>query len=239
MPTGQSFQPLVVRVTDGSAADNPVSAVNVTFVTTLERISQGPGGPPPGDDYEGGSGTPVILGTSQAQVATDQYGLASITVPSVGALGPCDVFITVTAGSSTAQFALESVDPITTPPQHNPHHGRARPTRVQARNEDSQPMAAIDLPNIFLAIPEIMPDAQASPPAPCSDSSEHVDAGANEPSSRNDLDRQAAESTSTESSESRDCFSSETPGNPSSVPLLRLSRQRSLARMMVRNGKRN
>jgi hypothetical protein len=215
VPMGQSFQPLVIRVTDGSAADNPVSALNVTFVTTLERISQGPGGPPPGDDYQGGSGTPVILGTSQTQVTTDQYGLASI-IPSVGTLGPCAVFITVSAGSSVAQFALESVDPITTPQQHNPHHDRARPIRVQARNEASQPTAAPDLANTFFAVAATIPDTQSSA-VPCSSPSEHIDGGANDASSSTDLDRRSAESTGAEGSESRACPSSETPDNPSSV----------------------
>ncbi len=96
VPNGQAFQPLVMRVTDGSAADNPVLAANVTFVTTLERNQQG-------------SGAPVILGTSQTQVVTDQNGLAPIT-PTVDGLGPCNAFIVVKAGSSTAQFELQNVD---------------------------------------------------------------------------------------------------------------------------------
>ena len=37
VPTGQSFQPLVMRVTDGSLAANPVMGVSVTFKTTLAR----------------------------------------------------------------------------------------------------------------------------------------------------------------------------------------------------------
>ncbi|MFZ0229840.1 MAG: Ig-like domain-containing protein [Mycobacterium sp.] len=98
VPNGQTFQPLVMRLTDGSTADNPVVAASVMFVTTLERNQQG-------------SGAPVILGTSQTQVITDQNGLASIT-PSVNGLGPCNAFIAVTAGSSTAQFELQNLDPL-------------------------------------------------------------------------------------------------------------------------------
>ncbi len=56
VPTGQAFQPLVMRVTDGSAAANPVMGVNVTFATTLARVSE--------------NGMPVLLGSSQAQVVT-------------------------------------------------------------------------------------------------------------------------------------------------------------------------
>lgn len=120
VPNGQPFQPLAMRVTDGSSADNPVMGVNVTFVTTLERNPQPPGGgPPAGGDVQGQDDAPIILGTSQTQIVTGQDGLASIT-PSVGNLGPCDAFIAVTAGSATAQFELESVDPLpseTQPPQ--------------------------------------------------------------------------------------------------------------------------
>ena len=62
VPNGQPFQRLVMRVTDGSAADNPVTGVNVTFLTTLERNPQGPGGgPPPGGAFAGQNDMPVIL----------------------------------------------------------------------------------------------------------------------------------------------------------------------------------
>jgi hypothetical protein len=98
VPTGQAFQPLVVRVTDGSAVVNPVMGVSVTFKTTLGRI----------DSSDGGEGVPIILGSSQTQVASTQDGLASIT-PSAGSVGPCDVFVTVSAGQLTAQFHMESV----------------------------------------------------------------------------------------------------------------------------------
>ena len=120
VPNGQSFQPLVMRVTDGSASDNPVMGVNVTFQTTLERNPQGSGGgPPQGNGMQQESeqngqpqdGQPIILGTSQSQVASDQNGLAEIT-PTVENLGPCDAIIVVTAGFATMQFKLENVDAL-------------------------------------------------------------------------------------------------------------------------------
>src|SRR5882762_5908678 len=105
VPAGQSFQPLVVRVTDGSLAADPVMGVNVTFKTTLARVPE--------------NGMPVILGSSQTQVVSTQDGLASV-VPSAGSVGPCDVFITASAGQSTAQFQMESVAAIVlgNPPQN-------------------------------------------------------------------------------------------------------------------------
>ena len=111
VPMGQAFQSLAVRVTDGTPADDPVLGVSVTFTTTLERNPQGPGGGQQGDAMEGNGGSPVILATYTTQVVTDQNGLAS-TTPSVGSLGPCDVYIVVTAGRASAQVALESVPGI-------------------------------------------------------------------------------------------------------------------------------
>ncbi|MGO9402002.1 MAG: hypothetical protein ACLPVW_00875 [Terriglobales bacterium] len=138
--TGQSFQPLVMRVTDGSAAANPVMGVNVTFQTTLARVPE--------------NGVPVILGSSQARVASTQDGLASM-VPSAGSVGPCDVFITVSAGSSTAQVQMESVAAMVTeqnngggkggPEQHGPRFGS---------QTDSQTSAAQGLPDLLFAVPE-------------------------------------------------------------------------------------
>jgi hypothetical protein len=128
VPNGQPFQPLIMRVTDGSANDNPVQGASVTFLTTLERNPQGSGGGPPqgnADRRQNGvrekgarqkgaqqDDSPIIIGTSQSQSATDQNGLASIT-PTVGSLGPCDAFITITAGLATTQYELENVDPLT------------------------------------------------------------------------------------------------------------------------------
>ena len=63
VPTGQPFQPLVMRVTDGSVASNPVMGVNVTFETTLARVSPDQGGQQDGDSNVGGNGMPVLLGS--------------------------------------------------------------------------------------------------------------------------------------------------------------------------------
>jgi hypothetical protein len=90
-----------MRVTDGPKPANPVMGVNVTFATTLARVSLG----------QGGQGLGVILGSSQAQVVTDQNGLASM-VPSVGNVGPCEVYITASAGLSSAQFQMDNLAAI-------------------------------------------------------------------------------------------------------------------------------
>jgi len=158
VPAGQSFQPLVMRVTDGSLAANPVMGVTVTFETTLARVSPGQGGQPDGDSVVGANGMPVLLGSSQAQVGSTQDGLASI-VPSVGSVGPCDVFITVSAGRSTAQLQMESVAAIVTGQQNN------SPAKAPTAPPDphfiphfgSQTSAPQSAPEVLFAVPQGAP----------------------------------------------------------------------------------
>jgi hypothetical protein len=123
VPVGQPFQPLVMRVTDGSPTENPVMGVNVSFDTTLSRATQNLGvgsRRQENDSTSGEEGPPVLLGSSQTVVATNQSGLASVT-PSVGNVGPCDVFITATAGQLTADFHMESTGAIVPSQPANPN----------------------------------------------------------------------------------------------------------------------
>jgi hypothetical protein len=138
LPTGQSFHPLVVRVTDGSLAADPVMGVNVTFKTTLARVPE--------------NGMPVILGSSQTQVVSSQDGLASI-VPSAGSVGPCDVFITVSAGQSTAEFQMESVAAIVLGSQ--PKNGHPKTPSVPRGRQFGAPTAALQsVPDMLFVFPQ-------------------------------------------------------------------------------------
>ena len=84
VPVGQPFQPLVLRVTDGSPAADPVLGVSVALQITLARPSSDTGNDGGDDDnFGGGTGQPVILGMYQAQLASDGNGLVTM-VPSVG-----------------------------------------------------------------------------------------------------------------------------------------------------------
>jgi hypothetical protein len=108
VPAGQPFQPLVLRVTDGAPAADPVMGVSVALQITLARLSSDPGGDGGDDDnIGGGNGQPVILGSYQAQLASDGNGLVTMVPTVAGVRGPCDVFIEANAGSATAQFQLE------------------------------------------------------------------------------------------------------------------------------------
>jgi hypothetical protein len=157
VPTGQAFQPLAMRVTDGSSAANPVMGVNVTFETTLARVPE--------------NGLPVILGSSQRQVVSTQDGLASI-LPSAGSVGQCDVFITVSAGRSTAQFQMESVVGIVTAQPKNSDASAPTTRRSPQFNwQDSTPPGA---PEVLFAVPEGFSSnepAMDSHATACSDSS--------------------------------------------------------------------
>jgi hypothetical protein len=155
--TGQSFQPLAMRVTDGSSASNPVMGVNVTFQTTLARVPE--------------DGMPVILGSSQTQVVSTQDGLASI-VPSAGSVGPCDVFITVSAGSSTVQVQMENVAAIATGPTNNGgvKGGTGRRGPHFGPQTDSQMSALQGLPDMLFSVPESASlDNAVASQSPCSD----------------------------------------------------------------------
>jgi len=149
--TGQTFQPLVMRVTDGSLAANPVMGVNVVFETTLAQVSPGVGGQPDGDSDAGANGMPIILGSSQAQVVTTQDGLASI-VPSAGNVGPCDVFIAVIAGASTTQFEMESLAAIV---REQPKNIRAKaPVPAPGTHSDLQTSASQSASVPLFAVPQ-------------------------------------------------------------------------------------
>ncbi|MGB6385577.1 MAG: hypothetical protein WBD25_14885 [Terriglobales bacterium] len=148
--TAQTFQPLVMRVTDGSATANPVMGVSVTFQTTLARV--------PDSDAGGNGGMPIILGTSQAQVATAQNGLASI-MPSAENLGPCDVFITVNAGASTDQFQLENLAAIVFPlPPKNVGIVVKAPSPTRVPQFSSQIAAPQNTSTVLFAAPQGIPN---------------------------------------------------------------------------------
>jgi hypothetical protein len=155
---GQTFQPLVLRITDGSATDNPVAGVNVTFNTTLTEINSGASVP--------GSGfgvMPILLGSSQTQVVSTVNGLASI-VPSTGNVGPCDVFIGVAAGSLTAQFEMESESAIVAavPKNSAPSEPAAKNTSHAAGSPP--PSSLSSAAEALLAVPQAASDASSGAP---------------------------------------------------------------------------
>ena len=110
--TGQSFQPLVMRVTDGSAAGNPVIAASTVFNTLLVRLPPGSNWQDDGKAIVGGTSTPVVLGKFTSTALTAEEGQVAI-LPTAGFIqGPCDLLISVVAGTSTVQLHLRIVSAI-------------------------------------------------------------------------------------------------------------------------------
>ena len=97
--TGQSFQPVVVRVVDLAPSPHPVVAAPVSFLTTVLR----PGGMVPGvgsgDTNPGNPAMPVILKVTQSIASTDSNGLASVVAASGGFSPPVEVDVRATAGT--------------------------------------------------------------------------------------------------------------------------------------------
>ncbi|MBZ5688302.1 MAG: hypothetical protein LAP86_25065 [Acidobacteriia bacterium] len=98
--TGQSFQPVVVRVVDSAASPHPVLAAPVSFLTTVLR----PGGTVPGvgsgDTNPGNPAMPVILKVTQTNTTTDANGLANLSPTGGGFSAPVEVDVQSTAGTN-------------------------------------------------------------------------------------------------------------------------------------------
>jgi hypothetical protein len=183
VPDGHSFQPLIMRVTDGSVAANAVMGVSVAFNTTVARVPPGSGSPTEGDTIVGGTGMTIILGSSSTQAVTTQDGLASI-VPSAGTvIGTCDLFITVSAGLATAQFHMQIVAAV----------GKGARTAVFVQgNRLNGLQSAVGPGTLLVAVPE-----GVSSSAPAVDS--HVSACSE--SSTDDASREQAGSASSSPTE--------------------------------------
>lgn len=151
MLTDQSFQPLIVRVTDGSPAANPVMGVTVTFATTLTQINP---------DQEDGDSDGILLGSSQAQVVTAAGGTASIT-PSAGSVGPCDMFVAVSAGALSVQFQMENLAAIVPEQPGNIGVGGSR-TRTAPHSATQAAVPQSPVSGLF-AVPEADPGTEAIP----------------------------------------------------------------------------
>ncbi|MGB8011229.1 MAG: hypothetical protein WCF68_06430 [Terriglobales bacterium] len=167
VPVGQAFQPLVMRVTDGSSAANPVLGVPVTFATTLARVAPGQGGQQGGESLGGANGLPVILGSSQAQVVTAADGTASI-VPSAGSVGPCTVSITVSAGQAAAQLQMESV-PVMVVQQQIQNNRTQLPVAPPRTDFAAPPPASQEVPEWLFTVPEGVPGGEPTTDAHAND----------------------------------------------------------------------
>ena len=102
---GQTFQPVIVRVTDSASPPDSVLGAIVAFQTTVMR--------PTGGDNGGTPPLPVILSVSQSSVQSDANGMARLTPSTGGFSGPLEVRVSATAGTSAALQNVSLAFPAT------------------------------------------------------------------------------------------------------------------------------
>jgi len=98
--TGQSFQPVVVRVVDSAPSPHPVLAAPVSFLTTVLRPGAMVPGVGSGDTNPGNPAMPVILKVTQINTTTDSNGMANLSPAGGGFSAPVEVDVQATAGTS-------------------------------------------------------------------------------------------------------------------------------------------
>jgi hypothetical protein len=103
---GQSFQPVVFRVVN--PAGDIVRGAAVTFSVLISRPQRDPPIIWLGDGIIGRQPAPVILGSTQSVAVSDGSGLVSLTPTTAGFTGPLILQGTVSAGSTTARFQVET-----------------------------------------------------------------------------------------------------------------------------------
>ncbi len=110
--TGQSFQPVLVRVSDFSSPPNPVMGANVQMQWSVELPASNPPQVPGGDSGIGGDPQPIILYSSQATVASDVNGMVSLQPSTGGFSGALEILGTAAAGYGNVPFELQWLPPL-------------------------------------------------------------------------------------------------------------------------------
>jgi hypothetical protein len=111
-PSSQSFQPVVVRVTDYATPPNPVAGASVLVEWNVELPVSNASPVPGGDTGIGNNPMPVVLYSSQAYVVSDGNGMATFQPSTGGFGGALEILGTATAGSSNVPFGLEWLPPL-------------------------------------------------------------------------------------------------------------------------------
>src|SRR5579863_10465357 len=106
---GQSFQPIVVRVTDGTATQDPVLGADVEFQSLIGRTANNEPIISAGDTNFGRNALPIILGSSQSSATSDVNGLVSLQTSTDGFEGALAILGQAAAGSGEVQFMMQSL----------------------------------------------------------------------------------------------------------------------------------
>jgi hypothetical protein len=108
IPTGQSFQPIWVRVTDSATPANPVIGATVTFHTMLFAPYATPDVETNGESVITQHPQKILLGSAQTSVLSDPNGLASLSPWTAGLNRALNLQIEATAGTNAAlEFELQ------------------------------------------------------------------------------------------------------------------------------------
>jgi hypothetical protein len=110
---GSAFQPVMVRTTDASVPPYPVVGVVVMFQSLLGRTNNNAPIVSGGDTNFTRNQMPIILGTAQTFVTSDANGVTSMQPSTGGFQGALAILGTVTAGSGSLPFQLQSLWPLT------------------------------------------------------------------------------------------------------------------------------
>jgi hypothetical protein len=134
LPSGQSFQPITVRVTDSAIPPHPVLGANVTFQVVVSRPASAPPPVSIGGIVISKNPAPVIVSSSQVSVLSDGSGLATLQPIAAPAQGALVIQGTAAAGTSILPFQLQSL----LPPAPTPPPGVLHPSPARSRNEGNE-----------------------------------------------------------------------------------------------------
>jgi hypothetical protein len=111
VPSGQGFQPVVMRVTDGSTPPDPVLGASVLFQSYVGRVSKNQPIVWTGETGISQPAMPVILAAPRATIVSDVNGLASFAISSSGVSGDVAVVGSATVGNSGVSFEGQQLGP--------------------------------------------------------------------------------------------------------------------------------
>jgi hypothetical protein len=141
LPVGESFQPVIVRVTDSATPAHPVLGANVIFQEVVSR----PSTPSPPVSVGGiivtRNPAPVIVSSSQVAFQSDAAGLVTLQPPAGGAQEAIVIQGTSAAGTSVLPFLLQSLMPVS-----QPALGTARPAGTGSLQEYGRGANSISQP---------------------------------------------------------------------------------------------
>ena len=109
--SGQTFQPVIVRVNDSGSPAHAVLGATVTFQSYAGRLPRNQPIIWTGEAGISQPGMPVILAKTQATVQSDINGLASFPLSTGGLAGNIAIVGSAAAGNSSLQLVAQQLGP--------------------------------------------------------------------------------------------------------------------------------